>query len=116
MNKNIIQNTISFVKKELENAEGGHDWFHIERVYKNALLITKTENCNLLIVELASLLHDIADAKFNDGDETIGPKKAQEFLESQKLELTSIEHIVNIIANMSYSKSLGNNALKLFVV
>ena len=111
MNKNIIQNTISFVKKELENAEGGHDWFHIERVYKNALLITKTENCNLLIVELASLLHDIADAKFNDGDETIGPKKAQEFLESQKLELTSIEHIVNIIANMSYSKSLGNNVL-----
>ena len=80
----IINTTIVFVKSELENAEGGHDWFHIERVYKNALLIAKGEDCDILVVKLGALLHDIADSKFHDGDETIGPKKARQFLESEK--------------------------------
>jgi uncharacterized protein len=74
-NENLINETIAFVKKELENAEGGHDWFHVERVYKNAALIANGENCDILIVQLGALLHDIADSKFYDGDETVGPKK-----------------------------------------
>jgi uncharacterized protein len=111
MNKTIIQNTIKFVKSELKNAEGGHDWFHIERVYKNAQLIAKHEDVDIFTVELAALLHDIADSKFHKGDETIGPKKALAFLESQNIELSIIEHIVNIIANMSFSKSLGTDTL-----
>ena len=64
----IIQETIAFVKTTLEGAEGGHDWFHIERVYKNVLLIGKSEDVNITIVALGALLHDIADAKFHDGD------------------------------------------------
>ncbi len=107
----ILSNTINFVKKELKNAEGGHDWFHIERVYNNTLLISETENVNKLVVKLAALLHDIADSKFHAGDETIGPKKAKLFLESQNISVKDKEHIVNIIANMSYSKSLGNDTL-----
>ena len=87
MNKSqIIQNTIQFVKETLEGAEGGHDWFHIERVYKNALLISENEKVDSFIVELGALLHDIADAKFYDGDESIGPKKARAFLKSQLVE------------------------------
>ena len=70
----VINRVIKFVKKELQNSEGGHDWFHIERVYKNALLISKTEKVDLFVVSLGALLHDIADAKFHHGDETIGPK------------------------------------------
>jgi len=58
----LIDNTIFFVKQKLENAESGHDWFHVERVYKNALLIAKNEVCNLEIVQLGALLHDIADS------------------------------------------------------
>ena len=120
MNKLIIKNTVKFVKKELENAESGHDWFHIERVYKNTKLIAKSENVDLFIVELAALLHDIADSKFHNGDETIGPKKAKEFLIFQKLDANIIEHIINIITNMSFSKSLDNdvkfNSLELQVV
>ena len=77
--KQIILNTIDFVKETLEGAEGGHDWFHIERVYKNALLIAKDEKVDLFIVQLGALLHDIADAKFYDGDESIGPKKHKSF-------------------------------------
>ena len=79
----LIDNTILFVKKQLENAEGGHDWFHIERVYKNALLIAQGENCDLTVVKLGALLHDVADSKFHDGDETVGPKMARAFLESE---------------------------------
>ena len=94
--KNIIQNTIRFVKKTLEGSEGGHDWFHINRVYKNALLIAKDEKVDLFIVQLGALLHDIADAKFYDGDESIGPKKARDFLKSQQVEETVISHIENI--------------------
>ena len=78
----LINNTLQFVKITLADAEGGHDWFHIERVWNNSKLITASENVNLLVVELGALLHDIADAKFNDGDEHIGPKKARIFLES----------------------------------
>ncbi len=71
----IIEATISFVKTELKNAEGGHDWWHIYRVWKSAREIAKKEQANLFIVELGALLHDIADSKFHNGDETIGPKK-----------------------------------------
>ena len=107
--KKIIQNTIRFVKKTLEGSEGGHDWFHINRVYKNALLIAKNEKVDLFVVQLGALLHDIADAKFYDGDESIGPKKARDFLESQQVEETVISHIENIILFISYKSSFDHN-------
>ena len=102
----IISITISFVKETLKGAEGGHDWFHIERVYKNALLIAKSEDVDEFIVSLGALLHDIADAKFYDGDETIGPKMAREFLESQEVDEATILHIENIINFISFKSSL----------
>ncbi|WP_370408697.1 HD domain-containing protein [Tenacibaculum dicentrarchi] len=107
MNKNqIIENTISFVKKNLQGAEAGHDWFHIERVYKNALLIAKDEKVDVFIVSLGALLHDIADAKFYNGDETIAPKMARQFLENQQLNESIILHIENIIKHISFKSSL----------
>lgn len=102
MNLDLINKTILFVKEKLQNAEGGHDWFHIERVYKNALLIAKEENCDLTVVKLGALLHDIADSKFNDGDETIGPKVAKDFLESESVDEATIIHVLNIIENISF--------------
>ena len=110
--KTTINNTISFVKKTLKNAEGGHDWFHIERVCKNAVLISKSENVDDFVVTLGALLHDIADAKFYDGDESVGPKKAREFLESQAVEKSVIEHVVNIINHISYKNSLNISGAK----
>lgn len=102
MNKELINKTISFVKEQLKGAEGGHDWFHIERVYKNSLLIAKTETCNLEIVSLGALLHDVADSKFHNGDEQIGPKIAKDFLESESVANDVIIHVVKIIENISY--------------
>jgi len=104
----IIKKTIVFVKKTLENAEGGHDWFHVERVYKNSLLIAKTEPVNLFIVSLGALLHDIADSKFHNGDETVGPRLARAFLFKMNVDSTVIEHVIAIIENISFKSSLGN--------
>ena len=110
-NSDLINATIKFVKRELKNAEGGHDWFHIERVYKNALLIANGENCNILVVELGALLHDIADSKFHNGDESVGPKKARLFLESENVSEKTIVHVINIIDNISFK---GGNVIKNF--
>lgn len=108
----IIENTIEYVKNELKNAEGGHDWFHIERVFKNAILISKEESVDIFVVSLAALLHDIADAKFYKGDETIGPKKASDFLKQQKVAVKTHGHVVNIIKHISFKNSLDKNATK----
>jgi len=110
MNKEqIILNTIDFVKETLEGAEGGHDWFHIERVYKNALLISENEKVDRFTVQLGALLHDIADARFYNGDESIGPKKAREFLKKQHVDKDIIIHIENIILFISYKSSLDTS-------
>ncbi len=98
----IISKTIDFVKDTLSGAEGGHDWFHIERVFKNAQLISKEEDVDFFVVSLGALLHDIADSKFYDGDETIGPKMAADFLENLQVDPTVINHVVKIIKNISF--------------
>lgn len=107
----LIDKTILFVKQKLENAEGGHDWFHIERVYKNSLLIAQEEDCDLTVVKLGALLHDIADSKFHDGDESVGPKTARTFLESENVSEETIAHVINIIENISFK---GGNFEKKF--
>jgi uncharacterized protein len=107
----LISKTILFVKAKLENAEGGHDWFHIERVFKNAVLISKNEVCDATVVQLGALLHDIADSKFHDGDETVGPRIARAFLEAENVDQEIIIHVVNIIDNISYK---GGNFEKKF--
>lgn len=104
----IIENTVNFVKKTLENAEGGHDWFHIHRVYSNAKLIAQGEEVDAFIVSLGALLHDIADAKFHNGDESVGPRVAREFLEGQHVEEDIIVHIENIIQYISFKSSLDS--------
>ena len=106
-NSELIRKTIAFVKNELATAEGGHDWFHIERVYKNALLLSKNEMVDEFIVSLAALLHDIADAKFHNGDESIGPKKATEFLFKMNVDEVIIHRVTTIISEMSFKNSIG---------
>tara|TARA_B110000208_G_scaffold107826_1_gene133727 strand:- start:424 stop:1083 length:660 start_codon:yes stop_codon:yes gene_type:complete len=113
MNKEkIITATIAFVKKELKNAEGGHDWFHVARVFKNTLLISKDEKVAIFVVSLAALLHDIADPKFYNGDETVGPKVATTFLKEQKVDTVIITHVINIIKHISFKNSFDKEAKK----
>ena len=108
----IITTTIAFVKKELKNTEGGHDWFHIERVFKNSILISKDEKVDVFVVSLAALLHDIADPKFYNGDETVGPKVATKFLKEQEVHEQIINHVVNIIKHISFKNSFDKESKK----
>lgn len=110
-NTQIVEETIAFVKEKLKGAEGGHDWFHIQRVFKNALHIAKDEKVDVLVVSLGALLHDIADAKFNDGDETVGPKMASKFLISLDVDKKVVDHVVAIIENISFKSGLGSKKL-----
>ncbi|WP_413513084.1 HD domain-containing protein [Myroides odoratus] len=111
MNKNI-EATIGYVKEELRNAEGGHDWFHIERVYNTAINILKYETeADAEVVQLIALLHDIADSKFHNGDEAVGPLKAKEWLEYLAYEPEVVEHVVKGIENISFK---GGNCTQRF--
>ena len=107
----VIQKTIDFVKETLANAEGGHDWWHIYRVWKSAKHIAQKEDVDLFVVELGALLHDIADSKFHDGDETIGPKKARDFLKSLAVAEDTIKHVEQIISHISFK---GGNQTQQF--
>lgn len=102
----LVEQTIAFVKETLQGAEGGHDWFHIQRVFNNTLLLSREEKVDVLVVSLAALLHDIADPKFHGGDETVGPSMALKFLKSLDVNHEVITHVVRIIENMSYKNSL----------
>ncbi len=110
--QSIIEQTIKFVKITLANAETGHDWFHIERVYKTAKTINAIEKGDQLVVELAALLHDIADSKFHNGDEEIGPQKAGDFLKTIGVADETILHVQEIIRNLSYKTNLGTVTFK----
>ncbi len=104
--EDVINRIAAKVQAHLSDAEGGHDWWHIDRVWKNAILISERENVNNDLVSLAALLHDIADPKFHNGDESIGPRLTKEWLEQENVDQESIEHIVNIVKHMSYKNSL----------
>jgi uncharacterized protein len=106
-NQTIISKTIDFVKVTLVEAEGGHDWWHIYRVWKNAQHIGKAEDgVDMLVVELGALLHDIADSKFHNGNEEIGPKTAIDYLVSLGLSASVVEHVENIVRHISFKGSL----------
>ena len=98
----LIEQTITFVKEQLKDAEGGHDWWHIERVWKLSKHIAAKENVNSLVVELGALLHDIADPKFYNGDEMLGSEIARNFLKNNSVDADTISQVVAIIENISF--------------
>lgn len=102
MKTDVIANTVNFVKKTLQGAEAGHDWFHTERVWKLANQIARTEDCNQTVVQLAALLHDIADPKFHNGDENLALQISRDFLESEAVNHTIIEQVLFIIKHLSF--------------
>lgn len=115
----LINNTLAYIKEVFASAEGGHDYWHTYRVWINAKKIASKEDCNLLVVELAALLHDIADSKFHNGDEAVGPATARKFLNTQGLDAQLIDHIVSIIENVSFKggkSARSHNSIELDIV
>jgi uncharacterized protein len=119
MNQNdIIQKTAKYIKQEFQNDSSGHDWWHIYRVWKNALAINEHEKADSFIVQLAALLHDLDDWKFNQSDDET-PLRAKVWLDSCSVTSTISDNICEIIKNISY-KGAGvenkMNSLEGFIV
>ena len=103
MNRDLIlTETEQYVKRTLADDSSGHDWWHIYRVRQNALKIGEQEDVDLFVVQLAALLHDIADYKFHGGDETVGPKVAREWLEKLAVNEDIVAHVCQIIKDLSF--------------
>lgn len=100
--QDIIAQTEQYVQKVLMGEGTGHDWWHIHRVRTLARTIAKNERANLFVVELAALLHDIADWKFHNGNQEIGPQTARAWLSSLHVDLADINHVCTIIKDISY--------------
>lgn len=98
----VILKTIEFVKETLSEAEGGHDWWHVFRVWQLSKHIAKSEKASLFVVEIGALLHDIADSKFHNGNEELAPLKAREFLRKLEVDEPIVKHVENIISNISF--------------
>ena len=100
--KEIIKLTSDYVRTHLELEASGHDWWHVYRVWQLAKFIAKQESADFFVVELAALLHDIADWKFYGGDEDIGAKTAKKWMSNFSLPESTIDHICQIIKDISF--------------
>ena len=109
----LIENTIAFVQKNLGSADGGHDWYHIERVWKTARYIRDKEGAgDLQVIELGALLHDISDPKFNGGDEKKGGRMAYRFLRDQGVEPEKADHVRDIIQHVSFKGGIMQDLIR----
>ncbi|MFD1436333.1 HD domain-containing protein [Kroppenstedtia eburnea] len=97
-----IEKTIHYVKRELMGLDGSHDWFHVERVWRNSIRIGREEGGDMDVIQLAALLHDIADWKYHGGNEQAGPEKARSWLERLQADSTVIDHVCEIIQDLSF--------------
>ncbi|OHA18474.1 MAG: phosphohydrolase [Candidatus Taylorbacteria bacterium RIFCSPHIGHO2_01_FULL_46_22b] len=100
--QNLIAVIADEVKGKLGGEGSGHDWWHIYRVWKMAQHIGREEKADMFVVELAALLHDIADWKFHGGDDTVGPRVAGEMLVAHKVAPEIIERVQKIISEISF--------------
>lgn len=108
----LLEQTAQFIRQLLEGEGSGHDWWHIHRVRNNALHIAKAYEVDAFVVEMAALLHDIADHKFHGGDENIGPRKAREWMSQQGMEELIQNHIILIMEEVSFSKGIIPSSLE----
>lgn len=110
----VIEKTKEFVRQKLEGEGSGHDWWHIHRVYNIAVNLAKDENTNadLFIIQLGALLHDIADWKFNGGDTNVGAEVSREFLKGLDVDDEIIEHVADIVKNVSFKGSGEKSQMK----
>lgn len=98
----VIDSAAAHVRKLFSDEGSGHDWWHIYRVWRMAVRLAEAEGADLFVVQLAALLHDIADWKFHDGNLTAGPKAAKAWMESQQVDTATVTHVCDIIGQLSY--------------
>lgn len=106
----LINTTIAFVRQRLQGEGSGHDWWHTYRVWQNASFIASREKADPFIVELAAILHDVADWKLNDGDEELGPRLAGDFLRAHQVDANTVEVVTDIIRTMSFKGAADSSS------
>ncbi len=111
--KKVLSKTVWYVRRAMPPDSTGHDWWHVYRVWKNALKIAKYEkSADKYIVQLGALLHDIADYKFNGGDELAGGRIAAECLKRASASEETISRVCHIVDNVSYRGARVKNEMK----
>lgn len=90
------------VRAALHGDGTGHDWWHVDRVRRTALRLARAEGGDPFVVELAALLHDVADHKFHGGSLEAGPAAARAFLEGAGVDAAVTAHVVRIVAGVSF--------------
>lgn len=106
-NGTVIQQALEFTKSKLQQDTTGHDDWHAIRVWQLAKKISAYEQCNRLVTELAAILHDIDDWKFNGGDIDKGGQVAKQFLLSIDVPDEIATQVADIITEISFK---GANA------
>ena len=109
--KELIVKTAAYAEKTLGRDATGHDWLHVLRVWRSARMIGRGSKADMFVVELAALLHDIADWKFHGGDATVGPRKAAAWLRKLKVDGESAAHVVSIIEKISFKGAKVKNRI-----
>lgn len=113
MNKqDCITKTVTFIQDKFTGESSGHDWWHVYRVWKMSIRLAEAEGGDLFVVQLGALLHDIADWKFHDGDESVGPRMAREWLSSLQVNDESIQHVESIIRDISFKGANVDTPMK----
>jgi uncharacterized protein len=102
----------TIVKHQFSEESTGHDWHHIERVTQLALRIGKQEGGDLTVIELAGLLHDISDHKFNGGDFSKGGQEAARILQENDVEQSIIDKVIHVVNNISYKGARVKNTME----
>jgi uncharacterized protein len=97
----VIEAARRYAREQLEQDSSGHDWWHIDRVTRSALLLAREEGADLFICELSALLHDVADEKLNPSLET-GLAKVRNWLVGQHVEPDTIKQVMAIVSTISY--------------
>lgn len=108
MQQEHIESVRLLVQQEFSGEGTGHDWWHMWRVWQMARRIGTAEGANMYVVELAALLHDIADHKFHNGDRTVGAVRAREILQHIGVEESVIAAVCDIIPKVSLADRVAN--------
>lgn len=108
----LVEHVAERIRTRFLAESSGHDWHHINRVRRLATQIAAAEGANRDIVELAALVHDIADWKFHNGDDRVGPREAERLLKEEGASADVVGQVIEIVATISYKGAGVTTAMK----
>ncbi|MGF3990607.1 HD domain-containing protein, partial [Staphylococcus aureus] len=90
-----------FAREKTCDAVTGHDWWHVVRVTRVALMLADVERADRFVVNLAALLHDVDDHKVSGSFET-GAQTVRRFLDELGVSERNAAEIAGVVAATSF--------------